>query len=81
MARAKRAQVTTMESPAKPATSTAAEKKNGHNGNVHAASDLETTIRARAYELYEKRGRQDGFAQDDWLQAEMEVRSQYSRTA
>lgn len=80
MPRAKRAQVTT-EPPAKPATSTPAEKKNGHNGNAKAGFDLETTIRARAYELYEKRGRKDGYAQDDWLQAEAEVRSQYSRTA
>jgi Protein of unknown function (DUF2934) len=81
MPRVKRAQVTTTEPPAKPATSTPAEKKNGHNGNAKATFDLETTIRARAYELYEKRGRQDGYAQDDWLQAETEVRSQYSRTA
>jgi hypothetical protein len=76
MARAKRAQVTTMQSPAKPATFTSADKKNGH-----ANIELESAIRARAYELYEKRGRSDGFAQDDWLQAEAEVLSQVSRTA
>ena len=64
MPRVKRAQVTTTEPPAKPATSTPAEKKNGHNGNAKATFDLETTIRARAYELYEKRARQDGYAQD-----------------
>lgn len=29
--------------------------------------------RIRAYELYEKRGRQDGHALDDWLQAEAEL--------
>jgi hypothetical protein len=76
MARAKRAQVTTMESPAKPAPSTAADKKNGHAG-----MDLEGAIRSRAYELYERRGRHDGFAQDDWLKAEAEVTSRVSRTA
>lgn len=30
-------------------------------------------IRAKAYELYEGRGRQDGYALDDWLQAEAMV--------
>ena len=81
MPRPKRAQVTTTEPPAKPATSTSAEKKNGSNGNAHGTFDLEAAIRARAYELYEKRGRQDGYAQDDWFQAEAEVRSRFSRTA
>jgi len=31
------------------------------------------TIRLRAYELYEQRGKQDGYALDDWLQAEAEL--------
>ena len=80
MPRAKRAQVTKSEPPAKLATSASAEKKNGKS-NANVSNDLEIAIRARAYELYEQRGRQDGFAQDDWLQAEAEVMSQYSRTA
>lgn len=33
----------------------------------------EERIRLKAYELYEQRGRVDGFALDDWLQAEAEV--------
>jgi hypothetical protein len=37
------------------------------------SSDIEERIRRRAYELYEQRGRRDGFALDDWLQAEAEV--------
>jgi hypothetical protein len=37
-------------------------------------SNLEEKIRVRAYELYERRGRIDGFALDDWLQAEAEIR-------
>jgi hypothetical protein len=81
MARVKRAQVTTMEPPAEPPTSTLPRKKNGKNGNANAAFDLEAEIRARAFELYEKRGRQDGQAQTDWFQAEAEVRSRDSRTA
>jgi hypothetical protein len=35
--------------------------------------DIEESIRRRAYELYEQRGRIDGFALDDWLLAEREL--------
>lgn len=35
--------------------------------------DLEEQIRQRAYELYERRGRGDGHATEDWLQAEAEL--------
>jgi hypothetical protein len=80
MARVKRAQVTTMESPAE-AASTTPRKRNGKNGNANADFDLEAAIRIRAYELYEQRGRQDGQAQTDWFQAEAEVRSRDSRSA
>ena len=37
------------------------------------ADEVENIIRRRAYELYEKRGGMDGFALDDWTQAEAEV--------
>ena len=37
------------------------------------SSDVENRIRRRAYQLYEQRGSVDGFALDDWLQAEAEV--------
>jgi len=36
-------------------------------------SDTEERIRRRAYVLYEQRGRVDGLALDDWLQAESEI--------
>jgi Protein of unknown function (DUF2934) len=35
--------------------------------------NLDDEIRRRAYELYEQRGRQDGYDMDDWLRAEAEV--------
>lgn len=35
---------------------------------------LEERIRVRAYQLYEQRGRRDGHALDDWLQAEAELK-------
>jgi len=37
-------------------------------------SDLKPQISKRAYELYEQRGRQDGLADQDWSQAEREIR-------
>ena len=36
-------------------------------------SATEERVRQRAYELYEQRGRVDGFALDDWLRAEAEI--------
>jgi hypothetical protein len=35
--------------------------------------DIENRVRDRAYQLYEQRGSVDGFALDDWFQAEAEV--------
>ena len=37
------------------------------------SSDLRDQIRTRAYEIYEQRGRHDGFAEQDWLDAEAEI--------
>lgn len=36
--------------------------------------DLQGQVAKRAYELYEQRGGQDGYALEDWLQAEREIR-------
>ena len=36
-------------------------------------AEVEEQVRQRAYELYEGRGRADGNAVDDWLQAKVEV--------
>jgi Protein of unknown function (DUF2934) len=36
-------------------------------------SDLEEVIRRRAYEIYEERGKVEGYALDDWLLAEAEI--------
>ena len=41
----------------------------------------EENVRARAYELYEMRGRIDGDAEEDWLQAEGEVAGSNQRKA
>jgi H+-transporting ATPase len=41
-------------------------------------SDLKPQIAARAYAIYEERGRHDGQADEDWVQAEIETRKDRS---
>ncbi len=41
--------------------------------SVSDATGLENQIRERAYQLYEKRGREHGKDQQDWVQAEHEM--------
>ena len=41
----------------------------------------EENVRARAYELYELRGRIDGHAEEDWLQAEGDLAGRSERNA
>jgi hypothetical protein len=48
---------------------------------LDAGSYEEERIRVRAYELYEKRGRRDGHALEDWLQAEAELTERRSLRA
>jgi H+-transporting ATPase len=36
--------------------------------------DLTPDIATRAYEIYEERGRHDGQADQDWIEAETEIR-------
>jgi H+-transporting ATPase len=43
--------------------------------------DLTPQIATRAYELYEQRGRQDGLANQDWLEAERETRKEQAGRA
>jgi len=40
---------------------------------------VEEEIRIRAYELFEQRGRQEGFHDEDWVRAESEVLAKYRR--
>jgi hypothetical protein len=39
---------------------------------------LEKEVHVRAYELYEQRGKGQGFALQDWLEAEAEVLGRFS---
>jgi hypothetical protein len=44
-----------------------------------ADARIEEEIRIRAYELFEQRGRQEGFHDEDWARAEAEVLARYRR--
>lgn len=58
-----------------PETAAAA---NGNGNSNRSTLDVEE-IRQRAYELYESRGCVDGQAEQDWIQAEREVRARQSQ--
>jgi magnesium-transporting ATPase (P-type) len=45
---------------------------------ANSQADLRPQIATRAYELYEKQGHSDGHADQDWLQAEREIRQDES---
>ncbi len=53
-----------------PAMRKASEGRGGRAPGLSA----DARIAVRAYELYERRGRQEGYALEDWLQAEREIR-------
>jgi hypothetical protein len=46
-----------------------------------AITTHDENVRTRAYELYETRGRIDGHAEEDWLQAECEASGSNGRKA
>ena len=50
------------------------------SGHAEPQPNLEEEIRRRAYELYEKRGREDGHDLDDWLRAEAEITAKNAQT-
>jgi Protein of unknown function (DUF2934) len=47
--------------------------KNANSNRGESAVDLQEQISRRAYELYERRGREPGHEVEDWLQAEAEL--------
>jgi len=64
------------EEPVSTSQATVATARNAViEGN--ASIDLDE-VRRRAYELYESRGRQDGYHEADWFTAEQEVRGRKS---
>src|SRR5437660_6591078 len=50
-----------------------------HDPRNPADARIEEEIRIRAYELFEQRGRHEGFHDEDWARAEAEVLAKYRR--
>jgi len=48
-------------------------EKTGQTAQTARAAADEGRIAQRAYELYEQRGRQEGLALEDWLEAERQL--------
>jgi len=65
--------------PATPAMSAGTPKASSHGekaapaGQASNGARTHERIAKRAYELYERRGRQNGRAMEDWLQAERQL--------
>jgi hypothetical protein len=59
---------------ANQSTETAAPRKSARQARL-SFDDLQARITTRAYELYVERGSRDGFALEDWLDAEREILS------
>jgi hypothetical protein len=64
---AKRKDIHSMKATSRTIPIDGAQHQSGTNG------EIEETLRARAYELYEQRGRADGHDLQDWLQAKAEA--------
>jgi hypothetical protein len=41
--------------------------------HIPSPSNLQEEIKLRAFEIYQERGRGDGYELEDWLQAESEI--------
>jgi hypothetical protein len=50
-----------------------------HSESMPDAQSIAEEIRARAYEIYEQHGCQDGLHQEDWTQAESEILEKYRK--
>jgi hypothetical protein len=48
--------------------------------SAESIAQLQEKVRRRAYELYEARGREDGYDLEDWLRAESEITQWQARS-
>ena len=74
MARTRKPTPISLVTDPKPAA--AASPAAGNGSTASPLANPEEYIRRRAYELYLERGGQEGFAEEDWLRAEAELRRQ-----
>jgi hypothetical protein len=72
MATPKRARTTSSTTRSKKLTPSQAQETTVHSA---ANNNVVEAIRFRAYQLFEQRGRRDGYDIEDWLRAEGEITS------
>jgi Protein of unknown function (DUF2934) len=80
--RQKTGQSTSMVTPIGPAGNLRETQNRGTaqaEQRIQTEARVEEEIRIRAYELFEQRGRQEGFHDEDWARAEAEVLARYRR--
>ncbi len=71
---------TSQESPAVTPIGQSSNVAATHIGEFERAQQrIEEETRIRAYELFEERGRQEGYDREDWARAETEVLARYQR--
>lgn len=72
-ARSGRRPRTPASAPAASPTGASSESGTKSTPKTVDSGTLHDRIAKRAYEIYDQRGREDGHALDDWLQAEREI--------
>jgi len=66
--------------PIDSGTSQTASSINPDPAQTQDYAGIEDEIRVRAYELYEQRGCQHGFHNEDWVRAEIEILAKYKKS-
>ena len=66
-----------IDTPISTASSSSVSPGNTPATQVHPG--IEDEIRQRAYELYEERGRHEGFHKEDWTRAETEILAKHRK--
>jgi hypothetical protein len=72
-------QVITMPESTSAAPAKKLAKPVSPNPSAPTPIDFEAQVRQRAYEIYQERGSISGYENEDWLQAEQDVRAGLSR--
>jgi len=67
-------QMTSSTSAETPSIARVSAQEPALDDSITTAETYDDQVRFRAYQLYEQRGREDGRASEDWIQAEAEIR-------
>jgi hypothetical protein len=67
------------ENQAEPTANAAPQSVRAEENSQENTELIIEQIRVRAYQLFEERGRQEGFEEEDWIRAEAEVLARFQR--